>query len=456
MNIGSSLTARYAIALTLVALTMIVTHVVEMQRVAATATDARTINISGMQRMLSQRSALMARELSLAQDAEVAELLSAKLAETLNEMAANNDVLSADWRRRAQDGDRAFVALVEEDGLDSKVRRYITSARTLLDRAEDGALSPARIDGDVAHRLAVVARNGFLDELDAVVELYERDSVAKTETIGKIGEWATLIGLTLLVLEVLFIFRPMTRKIVSTVTDLERSNKTLVEVNEELAQFNYRISHDIVAPISTARGYLDLAIDDLSTGQLAEVPALLATVRQQLDRLDTLVADLSNLALASSEDSLVESIELEPLFDELRSDHVEATLDGLSITSNLALARIDSDRARIRQVMSNLIDNAAKYRDAAEASPRVIVTSRREGNDALIEVSDNGIGIDPEFGARAFDMFARGCSTIPGTGLGLYIIDKHADRLGAKLSIEHHAKPTVFRITLPDPPRMTA
>jgi len=456
MDIGSSFTTRYAFALTLVACTLIVSHLVSVKRIGAITTDARTINISGMQRMLSQRSALLARELSLAEEAETRRLLSDKLVGTLDRMEANNAELSAEWRTRAAAGEQAFIALVAEDGLDRKVRHYISWGRLMRETVAGNDYSPAFPDDEVADHLAAIARNGFLAELDAVVRLYERDSVTKTHAIGRIGTLTTLVGLSLLLLEVLFIFRPMARRITSTLTDHERSNGRLTEANEELAQFNYRISHDIVAPISTARGYLDCAIEEIAEGDLREVPYLLTTARGQLDRLDVLVADLSDLALASADETHRVSIALEPLFDELRDDHVEATLDGLFIRSSLDLESIDSDPVRIRQMLSNLVDNATKYRDTAEAAPLVLVSSRREGGNAIIEVSDNGIGIDPEFGARAFDMFARGCSTVPGTGLGLYIIDKHAGRLGARLSIESHGKPTVFRITLPDAPRLAA
>ena len=119
--------------------------------------------------------------------------------------------------------------------------------------------------------------------------------------------------------------------------------------------------------------------------------------------------------------------------------------------TDLALPEIDGDPVRVRQMLSNLIDNAVKCRVPGRETPRVAVSSRREGDRVVLEVSDDGIGIDPAFGERAFDMFARGDASVPGTGLGLYIVGKHVDRLGGTLSIASFAAPTVFRISLPIP-----
>ena len=243
-----------------------------------------------------------------------------------------------------------------------------------------------------------------------------------------------------------------TLAVLHDVTDMLATEQRLREANEELAQFNYRLSHDVVAPISTAQGYLELMAEELEGGNHAELPELLDETRRQLDRLHLLVADLSSLARAGADVSRTETIALQPLVDELRAELGGATPARLSIGTDLALAELDSDRTRIRQMLSNLIENATKYHDSAETAPHVTVRSRREGRDSVIEVSDNGIGIDPAFGERAFEMFARDNSSVPGTGLGLYIIGKHADRLGGTLSIASHAKPTVMRLTLPPSP----
>ena len=453
MTTRTALTLRYALALSLVASSLVAAHLVQTRRIVDMTRDAGTVNVSGMQRMLSQRIALLARELSLADDPSTSERLAGKLATALDTMEDNHERLSADWRVRAERGDAAYAELTGANGLDAKVRGYIASGRSLLEPGGEGARAADRHDGDAVGWLARIARNGFLAELDAVVSRYERESVERADVIGRIARIAMVAGLALLLFEAGFIFRPMVRRVTATIAELERVNVKLEEANEELAQFNYRVSHDIVSPIASARGYLELAIAEVEDDEpdLAELAELMNVARGQLDRLDALVVDLASLARAGMDESRVERIELKPLVDALWVDHLEATLDGLALETDLALAEIDGDPVRVRQILSNLIDNAVKCRDPSRKAPRVTVSSRRVGDRVVLEVRDDGIGIDPAFGERAFDMFARGDASVPGNGLGLYIVGKHVGRLGGTLSIASFAAPTVLRVSLPIP-----
>jgi len=241
-----------------------------------------------------------------------------------------------------------------------------------------------------------------------------------------------------------------TLAVLSDVTTLVATERRLLESNEELAQFNYRVSHDIVAPISTARGFLALANEVLEDGDREEVPKLLGVVEHQLSALTALVSDLAELARAGMDERKAETVSLRKMVSTIEADHTaERPSAALSVVTELGLAEVRTDPVRIRQMLSNLIGNAIKFRDPSEEEVRVVVTSRREGDTSVIEVSDNGVGVPLEFEARAFEMFTRGSTGVAGTGLGLYIAKKHADRLGGTLSIAHRAKPTVFRISLP-------
>ena len=102
-------------------------------------------------------------------------------------------------------------------------------------------------------------------------------------------------------------------------TELLSNQTQLSEANDELAQFNYRVSHDIVAPISTARGFLALAVDEVD-GDPDELRELLGDVGDQLVRLDELVTDLSSLARVDAEGDGHEPVDLTALVDGLRVD----------------------------------------------------------------------------------------------------------------------------------------
>ena len=131
------------------------------------------------------------------------------------------------------------------------------------------------------------------------------------------------------------------------ITEMLAGQRQLREANDELAQFNYRVSHDIVAPIATARGYLSLALDEVGGDVPEELAALLGEVGGQLHRLEELVTDLSSLARADVPEQHREAIDLEQLIDGLRVDSGQGGPCDLAIDADLALAELHSDPKRI-------------------------------------------------------------------------------------------------------------
>jgi light-regulated signal transduction histidine kinase (bacteriophytochrome) len=100
------------------------------------------------------------------------------------------------------------------------------------------------------------------------------------------------------------------------------------------------------------------------------------------------------------------------------------------------LPRISGDVSLLTGVFQNLIGNAVKFRSARP--PRIEVSARREGSEWIVSVSDNGIGIDPQFFGRILEVFQRlhGPEEYPGTGVGLAICKRIVERFGGRIWIE--------------------
>jgi len=94
------------------------------------------------------------------------------------------------------------------------------------------------------------------------------------------------------------------------------------------------------------------------------------------------------------------------------------------------------DSAQLVQVMHNLIGNALKYH--GEGTPRVHVSAERNGNEWIVTVQDNGIGIDPKYYERIFEIFTRLHSEkeYPGTGIGLAVCRRVVNRHGGRIWVE--------------------
>ena len=105
----------------------------------------------------------------------------------------------------------------------------------------------------------------------------------------------------------------------------------------------------------------------------------------------------------------------------------------LKITSEFPV--IKGDRHRIREVWQNLLENAMKYARTDGEKPTIELTIEDNGNEIMISVVDNGIGMSEEAQSKIFKMFYRANRTIEGTGLGLHIVNRAIEKLNGRVEL---------------------
>jgi signal transduction histidine kinase len=113
---------------------------------------------------------------------------------------------------------------------------------------------------------------------------------------------------------------------------------------------------------------------------------------------------------------------------------------------------VESDRGRVKVMLSNLISNAIRYHDLSKSKRFIRLAARANGHAFCLEVEDNGQGIDPQYQMKIFEMFFRAHEKSKGSGLGLYIVRETAAKLQGTVDVE--SKPglgSVFTIRLPYP-----
>jgi signal transduction histidine kinase len=169
----------------------------------------------------------------------------------------------------------------------------------------------------------------------------------------------------------------------------------------------------------------------------------------------TLIEDLLRYARTARSAAEAVPVPLAPLAQHL------TTVFGERIVS--AGARVEivepldtplGDPTLIGQILNNLLDNALTYR-CVHGTPRVRITSRRIGGHVVIEVVDNGIGIEPEYYEKIFQVFQRLHSSdeYPGTGLGLAIVAKAVQVMEGDVSVESApGRGSTFTVRLPPAP----
>lgn len=211
---------------------------------------------------------------------------------------------------------------------------------------------------------------------------------------------------------------------------------TLQEQEYLRRQLTDDIAHELRTPVTNISSYMEMMIEDV----MEPTPERLKSCYDELSRLSELIADLERLEKVESDKivlekedidlySLSESI-LQGFSTKLEEKNISALLVGDEIS-------IFADRVRMGQVIANLLSNAIKYTDE---NGKIMVTVRRDGNNALLVVEDNGIGIPEEDQTRVFERFYRTDKSrarkTGGAGIGLSISKAIVQAHGGTITCE--------------------
>ena len=234
---------------------------------------------------------------------------------------------------------------------------------------------------------------------------------------------------------------------------LRKQNAMLREAGELKSELLSIVSHDLRTPLTSVVGYLEL-LDDEQVGPLnAEQRRYLAAVRRGADRLIALVNDL--LFIARADAGKLELDLADTDLAELAREAVHALLPKAADSSiRLGVRAAEPiqarvDRARIAELLENLISNALKF--TPPGGTVELRVAALKGN-VVLEVADSGIGISAHDQRHLFERFYRSKQTqaTPGTGLGLSIVKAIAKAHGGRVSVEsREGAGTTFRISLP-------
>lgn len=217
---------------------------------------------------------------------------------------------------------------------------------------------------------------------------------------------------------------------------LNRTNDDLRKSNSELDKFVYSVSHDLRAPLTSMQGIVELT--ELETAE--ELTAKhMQMLEKSISKLDSFIADILNYSRNSRLDIKRENVNFKELLEDIARElqFMDGYDSALVINNKIIVdGEFYSDPSRLRIVLSNLISNAIRYKDAAKANPFVIINVKANGDSAQIAVEDNGIGIKKEFHEKVFNMFYRVSEQSVGSGLGLYIVKETIEKLNGKITID--------------------
>jgi PAS domain S-box-containing protein len=231
----------------------------------------------------------------------------------------------------------------------------------------------------------------------------------------------------------------MNEELQSTNEELGEANLQLTRTNVDLDNFIYTASHDLKAPITNIEGLLLALQSELpASSQAGDVAHILSLMQDSVDRFKRTIEHLTDVSRLQKEHGqgatpvrLAEvianvSLDLAPLIQETSA---QLTIDVPAFTT------LTFSEKNLRSVVYNLLSNALKYRHP-DRVPQVRLLSRSQDSYLVLEVQDNGLGLDLTREHELFTMFQRYHTHVEGSGIGLYMVKKIIENAGGRIEVE--------------------
>ncbi len=219
---------------------------------------------------------------------------------------------------------------------------------------------------------------------------------------------------------------------------VEERTAQLRETIGELESFSYSVSHDMRAPLRAMQSFAQFLVEEY-TGKLDEKGVnYLEQIMRSAVRLDHLIQDVLSYTRILHKKLPIERVDL----DRLVRDIIETFPNGQSIKPEIriqgALPKVMGNEALLAQCVSNLLSNGAKFMSPGTTPQLEVSAETIDSSSIRLWFKDNGIGIAPENHNRIFRLFERihPADQYEGTGIGLTIVRKATERMGAQVGLE--------------------
>jgi PAS domain S-box-containing protein len=239
-------------------------------------------------------------------------------------------------------------------------------------------------------------------------------------------------------------------KVKDRTLELEQAVNNLKRSNAELEQFAHVTSHDLREPLRMITSFLQL-LERRYKDQLDEqANEFIEFAVDGAKRLDDMINDLLEFSQLNSKKREFNTVKLEKILEETLLTLKIQIDENSAIITNDPLPSINTDDKLMRLLFQNLIGNAIKYHD--NKTPTIHISVKKEKNQYIFSIKDNGIGMSSKHLERIFTIFQRLHShdEYEGTGIGLAIAQKIVHQQGGKIWAESElGKGTTFYFTIP-------
>jgi len=316
--------------------------------------------------------------------------------------------------------------------------------------------TPSEIDMSVQYD-----DRGALSEINTLLSAINQNIEKESRKLQRLSRLQTVV--TAFACAFVFFVAVAMNQLTSHRKALKKANSQLHDTleltekaNKALSQFAGVASHDLRSPIRHIRLFSDMIAEDIAEPE--EVIEHTESIKKATEKMDRLVQSLLKFAKTSNQKPAYTSINMNALLEDVRDDmsaRIEETSAHLSIG---ALPTIPADAELMRRVFTNLLENALKYSKSG-LPPEIKIDAVERDDVTEFSVSDNGIGIEPEFVDIVFEPLKRlhgSSSDFQGVGIGLALVKSVIESHGGKVWIETaYTNGTKVNFTLPNSPHLT-
>lgn len=246
------------------------------------------------------------------------------------------------------------------------------------------------------------------------------------------------------------------------ITELKRVQRELAKANEELSDYarnlegavqertahlkatiaelegvSYSLSHDMRAPLRTINSFAQIILAEAGEKLGPLEKDLLHKSISAAERLDRLIQDILIYTRVARGPASLQNVDVEQLLRQIIAERPELQPPQAEISIQSPLGSVCGHEAHLTQCITNLLGNAVKF-VAPGTQPRIRIRSEVHENEIRLWFEDNGIGVPREAQERIFGIFERmhDEKLYPGTGIGLSIVRKAAERMGGSVGLE--------------------
>ncbi|AYB32815.1 tetratricopeptide repeat protein [Chryseolinea soli] len=228
---------------------------------------------------------------------------------------------------------------------------------------------------------------------------------------------------------------------------IEERTSALRQAYKELDTFFYRSSHDFRRPLTTFMGLAEVAKITVKDTNALE---LFAKVKETASNLDKMLVKLQSISDVGAQQLVYKEVFIKEIVNNVCDSFSEELRGrGIHVQTDAELKQsFFSYPAMVKIIVENLIENAIFFSGLDQ--PFIYVRAFDEGGEVVLEVEDNGQGIEKQYEERIFEMYFRGNERSKGNGLGLYIVKKAVEKLNGKIEVRSGwGQGSVFRVTFP-------